>query len=107
MQEAALNVTVTNIDSNSGTSTSTSAADGSYTSSVDGVFVDYLARTVDADASSYLMSSRNNHINRNSSMNNDDRDYQESGNDNEVEAGSPELNRKVQTTTFLTYSLTD
>ena len=102
-------MTVTNIDtgSNSGTSTSTSAADGSYTSSVDGVFVDYLARTVDADASSYLASSRNNHVNRNSSMNNDDRDYQESGNDNEVEAGSPELNRKVQTTTFLTYSLTD
>ena len=58
---------------------------------VDGVFVDYLARTVEAATASYHP--LHNRIDRNSSNNNDNHVHQD---DNGREkAPSPELSRKV------------
>lgn len=65
-------------------------------SGVDGVFMDYLARTV--DTASHRLHNHHSHINRNSSNssnNNDDREQEFDIDKNEVEASSPELSRKV------------
>ena len=101
-QEAALvfNDTNSNIDNTSAASSDISNTMATN-SGVDGVFVDYLARTVDAAAaaSSQLLHNRHNHVDRNSSINKDNHNYQDDG--IEEDAPSPELSRKVGSNLFL------